>query len=322
MAASHPHRTLLLASPRGWCAGVDRAVDAVEQVLELHGAPVYVRKQIVHNIHVVRDFEAKGAIFVDELHEVPRGSVVVYSAHGVSPAVHAEAAELGLRVIDATCPLVTKVHKQAIRYAREGFTIIFIGHAGHEEVEGTMGEAPDHMVLVQNENDVDELEIGQPEQLVYLTQTTLSVSETAGIIRRLQAKYPQIQGPAKEDICYATSNRQAAVKDMADEIDVLLVIGSANSSNTVRLADLAKQMGKPAYRIDDETEIDPAWVEGVSIVGITSGASAPENLVDRVCGWFRERGPTTVRPFAHVEEGVRFMPPTELRIALAQAGRG
>jgi 4-hydroxy-3-methylbut-2-enyl diphosphate reductase len=321
MAESHPHRTLLLASPRGWCAGVDRAVDAVEQVLELHGAPVYVRKQIVHNIHVVRDFEAKGAIFVDELHEVPRGSVVVYSAHGVSPAVRAEAEELGLRVIDATCPLVTKVHMQAVRYARNGFTIVFIGHAGHEEVEGTMGEAPEHMVLVQNEADVDRLDIGQPEQLVYLTQTTLSVSETAGIIRRLQSRYPQIQGPAKEDICYATSNRQAAVKDMVGEIDVLLVIGSANSSNTVRLADLAQQMGKPAYRIDDETEIDPAWVEGASTIGITSGASAPETLVDRVCDWFRARGTTTLRPFAEVEEGVRFMPPTELRLALAQAGR-
>ena len=317
----HPPRTLLLASPRGWCAGVERAVDAVEQVLELHGAPVYVRKQIVHNIHVVRDLEAKGAIFVEELEEVPSGSVVVYSAHGVSPAVRAEADELGLRVIDATCPLVTKVHKQAIKYARDGYTMVFIGHAGHEEVEGTMGEAPDHMVLVQDEADVDRLEIGQPEKLVYLTQTTLSVDETAAIIRRLQAKYPQIQGPAKEDICYATSNRQAAVKDMVGEVDVLLVIGSANSSNTVRLADLAQEMGKPAYRIDDETEIDPTWVDGKSVIGITSGASAPETLVDRVCGWFRERGETRVRPFAEVEEGVRFMPPTELRIALARAGR-
>jgi 4-hydroxy-3-methylbut-2-enyl diphosphate reductase len=317
----HPHRTLLLASPRGWCAGVERAVDAVEQVLALHGPPIYVRKQIVHNIHVVRDLEAKGAIFVEELAEVPRGSVVVYSAHGVSPAVRAEAEELGLRVIDATCPLVTKVHMQAVRYARDGFTMVFIGHAGHEEVEGTMGEAPDHMVLVQDEADVDRLDIGQPERLVYLTQTTLSVSETAGIIRRLKERYPQIQGPAKEDICYATSNRQAAVEEMVGDVDVLLVIGSANSSNTVRLADLAKQMGKPAWRIDDETEIDPAWVDGATVVGITSGASAPESLVMRVCDWFRDRGPVTVRPVAEIEEGVRFMPPTELRIALAQAGR-
>ncbi len=321
MSDPHPHRTLLLASPRGWCAGVERAVDAVEQVLDLHGPPVYVRKQIVHNIHVVRDLEAKGAIFVDELDEVPRGSVVVYSAHGVSPAVREQAESLGLRVIDATCPLVTKVHKQAIKYARDGFTIVFIGHEGHEEVEGTMGEAPDHMVLVQDEADVDRLELGGVDKLVYLTQTTLSVSETAGIIRRLQERFPQIQGPAKEDICYATSNRQAAVQDMVGEVDVLLVIGSANSSNTVRLADLALQMGKPAYRIDDETEIDPAWVDGAATVGITSGASAPESLVDRVCDWFRERGPVTVRPFAQVEEGVRFMPPTELRLALAQAGR-
>lgn len=300
---------------------MERAVDAVEQVLTLHGAPVYVRKQIVHNIHVVRDLEAKGAIFVEELHEVPAGSVVVYSAHGVSPAVRSEAESLGLRVIDATCPLVTKVHMQAIKYARAGYTMVFIGHAGHEEVEGTMGEAPDHMVLVQDEADVDTLDIGQPEKLVYLTQTTLSVDETASIIRRLRERYPQIQGPVKEDICYATSNRQAAVKDMVSDVDVLLVIGSANSSNTVRLADLAQEMGKPAYRIDDETEIDPSWVEGMTRIGITSGASAPESLVDRVCGWFRERGPTTVRPFADVEEGVRFMPPTELRIALAQAQR-
>ncbi len=314
-------RTILLASPRGWCAGVERAVDAVEQVLELHGPPVYVRKQIVHNIHVVRNLEAKGAIFVEELCEVPNGAVTVFSAHGVSPAVRAEADERDLRVIDATCPLVTKVHKQAIKYARDGYTIVFIGHEGHEEVEGTMGEAPDHMVLVQVEEDVDTLEIGDPERLVYLTQTTLSVSETAGIIRRLQERYPQIQGPAKEDICYATSNRQAAVADMASEIDVLLVIGSANSSNTVRLADLAQQMGKPAYRIDDETEIDPAWVADARTVGITSGASAPETLVERVCDWLRELGPITVRPHAHVEEGVRFMPPTELRLALADAGR-
>jgi 4-hydroxy-3-methylbut-2-en-1-yl diphosphate reductase len=321
MSEDPSHRTLLLASPRGWCAGVERAVDAVEQVLELHGPPVYVRKQIVHNIHVVRDLEAKGAIFVDELDEVPTGAVTVFSAHGVSPAVHMQADQRDLRVIDATCPLVTKVHKQAIRYARDGYTMVFIGHEGHEEVEGTMGEAPDHMVLVQDESDVDLLEIGQPEKLVYLTQTTLSVSETAGIIRRLRERYPQIQGPAKEDICYATSNRQAAVQEMVSEIDVLLVIGSANSSNTVRLADLAEQMGKPAYRIDDETEIDPAWVANARVVGITSGASAPETLVDRVCGWFRERGPTSVRPYAEVDEGVRFMPPTELRIALANAGR-
>ena len=321
MSSPQPHRTLLLASPRGWCAGVERAVDAVEQVLDLHGPPVYVRKQIVHNIHVVRDLEAKGAIFVEELDEVPAGSVVVYSAHGVSPAVRAEADERDLRVIDATCPLVTKVHKQAIKYARDGYTIVFIGHEGHEEVEGTMGEAPDHMVLVQGEHDVDTLELEQVEKLVYLTQTTLSVSETAGIIRRLQERFPQIQGPAKEDICYATSNRQAAVHDMASEVDVMLVIGSANSSNTVRLADLAEQMGKPAYRIDDETEIDPAWVADATTVGITSGASAPESLVERVCDWFRERGEVTVRPFAQVDEGVRFMPPTELRLALAQAAR-
>lgn len=313
------HRTLLLASPRGWCAGVERAVDAVEQVLSLHSPPVYVRKQIVHNIHVVRNLEAKGAVFVEELSEVPSGSVVVYSAHGVSPAVRAEALERNLNVIDATCPLVTKVHKQAIKYARAGYTIIFIGHEGHEEVEGTMGEAPENMVLVQGEDDVESLDLSHVEKLVYLTQTTLSVSETAGIIRRLKERFPQIQGPAKEDICYATSNRQAAVRDMASEVDVMLVIGSANSSNTVRLADLAKQMGKPAYRIDDETEINEDWVKDATIVGITSGASAPETLVARVCEWFRVRSEITIKPFAQIDEGVRFMPPTELRIALAKA---
>lgn len=312
---------LLLAAPRGYCAGVDRAVQTVERALELYGPPVYVRKEIVHNKHVVEQLRERGAIFVDQESEVPEGQTVVFSAHGVSPAVHANSAARELKTIDATCPLVTKVHVEAKKFAAEGYTIVLVGHAGHEEVEGTMGEAPDHMVLVQDEADVDRLDIGQPEQLVYLTQTTLSVSETAGIIRRLHERFPQIQGPAKEDICYATSNRQAAVKDMVGEVDVLLVIGSANSSNTVRLADLAHQMGKPAYRIDDETEIDPSWVDGAATVGITSGASAPETLVDRVCGWFRERGPTTVRPFAEVAEGVRFMPPTELRLALAQAGR-
>lgn len=315
----HPHRTLLLASPRGWCAGVQRAVDAVEQVLELYGSPIYVRKQIVHNIHVVRDFEAKGVIFVDEVEEVPLGSVAIFSAHGVSPAVREQADARNLIVVDATCPLVTKVHKQAIKYARNGYTMILIGHEGHEEVEGTMGEAPEHMVLVQNESDVEKLDIGQPEKLVYLTQTTLSVDETASIIRSLKQKYPQIEGPAKEDICYATSNRQSAVKQMVDDVDVLLVIGSANSSNTMRLADLANDIGTPAYRIDDETDIDEAWVEGATTIGITSGASAPESLVDRVCAWFRDRGPTSVRPVAHIEESVRFMPPTELRIAMAQA---
>jgi 4-hydroxy-3-methylbut-2-enyl diphosphate reductase len=319
MTIQDPPRTLLLASPRGWCAGVDRAVDVVEQLLVLHGAPVYVRKQIVHNLHVVRDLEAKGAIFVDEIEEVPEGSVTVFSAHGVSPAVRAEADARNLTVMDATCPLVTKVHMQAIRYARDGFTMVFIGHEGHEEVEGTMGEAPDHMVLVHDEAAVDALDIGDPEKLVYLTQTTLSVSETAAIIRRLQQKYPQIQGPVKEDICYATSNRQAAVEELAKEVELMIVLGSANSSNTVRLADLANDLGVPAYRIDDETEIDPAWVDGVTRVGITSGASAPESLVTRVCEWFRARGPIETRPFAHIEEHVRFMPPTELRLALARA---
>jgi 4-hydroxy-3-methylbut-2-enyl diphosphate reductase len=319
MTNQDPHRTLLLASPRGWCAGVDRAVDVVDQLLVLHGSPVYVRKQIVHNLHVVRDLEAKGAIFVEEIEEVPEGSVAVFSAHGVSPAVRAEAEARNLTVMDATCPLVTKVHMQAIKYARSGYTMVFIGHEGHEEVEGTMGEAPDNMVLVHDEAAVDTLDIGNPEKLVYLTQTTLSVSETASIIRRLKEKYPQIQGPEKEDICYATSNRQSAVQELAHEVELMIVLGSANSSNTVRLADLANDLGVPAYRVDDETEIDESWFEGVTRVGITSGASAPESLVERVCEWFRQRGPIDVRPFAHIEEHVRFMPPTELRLALAQA---
>jgi 4-hydroxy-3-methylbut-2-enyl diphosphate reductase len=308
--------TVLLASPRGWCAGVERAVDAVRQTLELHGPPIYVRKQIVHNLHVVRELEAQGVVFVEEIDEVPEGATAIFSAHGVSPAVKAAAAERNLDVVDATCPLVTKVHKQAIRYARDGFTMILIGHEGHEEVEGTMGEAPERIVLVQDEADVDALDIGNPDKLAYLTQTTLSVDETVAIIRKLKARYPQLVGPEREDICYATTNRQVAVKQLVDEVDLMLVIGSENSSNTVRLADVANEAGVPAYRIEDETHIDEAWLVGVNVVGITSGASAPETLVDRVCEFFRARGTTDIRAQQLVDEGVHFMLPTELRLAM------
>jgi 4-hydroxy-3-methylbut-2-enyl diphosphate reductase len=317
MAADLPTpQTVLLASPRGWCAGVERAVDAVRQTLELHGPPIYVRKQIVHNIHVVRELEAKGVTFVESESEVPEGSTVILSAHGVAPEVHERSASRQLNVIDATCPLVTKVHKEALKYANAGYTIVLIGHEGHEEVVGTMGEAPDAIVLVGSEEEVDALEIGDPEKIAYITQTTLSVDETIGIIERLKARYPQIEGPAKADICYATSNRQQAVKELAAETELVLVIGSGNSSNTNRLVDVAQEAGLPAYRIDDETQIEDAWLEGIQVVGITSGASAPESLVDRVCEFFRARGTTDIRPQKVVDEGVHFMLPSELRTAM------
>lgn len=309
-------QTVLLASPRGWCAGVERAVDTVRKTLVLHGPPIYVRKEIVHNRYVVRDLEQQGVVFVDDEREIPEGATVVFSAHGVSPAVHMRSAERSLHVIDATCPLVTKVHKQAIRYARDGYTIIMIGHDGHEEVEGTMGEAPDSITLVGSIEEVDALDIGNPEKLAYITQTTLSVDETAAIIRRLKERFPQLKDPVKEDICYATTNRQVAVKQLAELSDLVLVIGSENSSNSVRLMEVARESGVPAYRIDDETEIDEQWLEGVATVGITSGASAPESIVERVCEYFELRGTEDIRPIAHVDEGVHFMLPTELRMAL------
>ncbi len=309
-------RRILLASPRGYCAGVERAVETVEQALDLYGAPVYVRKQIVHNIHVVRDLEARGAIFVDEETEVPAGATVVYSAHGVAPVVHENSARLGHTVIDATCPLVTKVHAQAKRYARDGYTIVLIGHAGHEEVVGTMGEAPDATILVQSVDEVEALELPpeRAERLAYITQTTLSVDETAEIIGTLRRRFPQIRGPQKEDICYATSNRQWAVKEMLAEIDLLLVIGSRNSSNSNRLVEVARAHGVEAHLIDDESEIDESWLEGVETVGITSGASAPEKLVARTCDWFRARGVGSIEPFGlEKAEGVTFRLPVELR---------
>jgi 4-hydroxy-3-methylbut-2-enyl diphosphate reductase len=312
-------KRVLLASPRGYCAGVERAVETVEQALEHYGAPVYVRKQIVHNIHVVRDLEARGAIFVDEETEVPRGATVVYSAHGVAPSVHANSDTLGHNVIDATCPLVTKVHVQARRYAEEGYTIVLIGHAGHEEVVGTTGEAPDATILVQTVAEAEALELPPETKLAYVTQTTLSVDETGDIIRTLRRRFPDIRAPRKEDICYATSNRQWAVKEMLREVDVLLVIGSRNSSNSNRLVETARAGGVAAYLIDDEREIEEAWLEDAATVGITSGASAPEKLVGRVCDWFRAHGVTNIEPYRLVEEDVTFRLPIELRRELELA---
>ncbi len=312
---------LLLASPRGYCAGVERAVDTVEKALAHYGAPVYVRKQIVHNIHVVRDLEARGAIFVDEETEVPAGATVVYSAHGVAPSVHANSTGLGHNVIDATCPLVTKVHVQARRYADAGYIVLLIGHAGHEEVVGTMGEAPDATILVQDVVEAEALDLPADARVAYITQTTLSVDETADIIAVLRSRFPQIHAPKKEDICYATSNRQWAVKEMLSEIDLLLVIGSRNSSNSNRLVDVARASGVAGHLIDDETEIDERWLEGVRTVGVSSGASAPEHLVARLCDWFRARGVVQIEPFRLIDEDVTFKLPVELRRELTLAAR-
>ena len=310
---------LLLAAPRGYCAGVDRAVQSVEQALELHGAPVYVRKEIVHNKHVVQQLAERGAIFVEELDDtIPEGAVTVFSAHGVSPAVHADAAQRGLTTIDATCPLVTKVHKEAIKFAADGYTIVLIGHAGHEEVEGTMGEVPaGRIVLVETEADVDALEIEDPERIAFLTQTTLSVDETRAVIARLRERFPAITGPRTDDICYATTNRQLAVKQMAGECDLVLVIGSRNSSNSNRLVDVARAAGAASHLIDNETQVRDEWLDGARVVGITSGASAPEELVQRLIGFFRARGTERVEEFEVLREDVRFMLPKVIRQAVA-----
>jgi 4-hydroxy-3-methylbut-2-enyl diphosphate reductase len=312
---------LLLAAPRGYCAGVDRAVQTVERALELHGPPVYVRKEIVHNKHVVEELSARGAIFVDELSDtVPEGAVTVFSAHGVSPAVHADAAERGLRTIDATCPLVTKVHREAVKFAADGYTIVLVGHAGHEEVEGTMGEVPGSIVLVESEADVDALEVEDPEHVAYLTQTTLSVDETAAIVARLREKFPAITGPRTDDICYATTNRQLAVKQMAEQCDLVLVIGSKNSSNSNRLVDVARDRGAASHLIDNETEVREEWLEGARVVGISSGASAPEELVSRLVDFFRARGTEDISEFEVLREDVRFMLPKVVRRAAAARG--
>ena len=314
-------KRVLLASPRGYCAGVERAVDTVEKLLDLHGPPIYVRKQIVHNAHVVRDLEERGAIFVEDEREVPSGRTVVLSAHGVAPSVYRNAEARRLNTIDATCPLVTKVHVQARRYAADGYTILLIGHAGHEEVVGTMGEAPESTILVQSVADAEALDLPSDAKVAYITQTTLSVDETGEIIQAIRRRFPQVHAPKKEDICYATSNRQWAVKDLLKEVDLLLVIGSRNSSNSNRLVDVARAGGIAAQLIDDETDIDEAWLEGVETVGLTSGASAPEKLVERVCDWFRARGVEDISAHRMVDEDVEFRLPVELRreLALAEA---
>jgi len=316
-------KRVLLASPRGYCAGVERAVETVERLLDLHGAPIYVRKEIVHNAHVVRELEKRGAIFVESETEVPEGATVVLSAHGVAPSVYENAAARGLNTIDATCPLVTKVHVEARRYAAEGYSIALIGHQGHEEVIGTTGEAPDSIVLVQTVEDAERVEFEDAERVAYITQTTLSVDETAEIIAVLRRRFPSIRAPKRDDICYATSNRQWAVKDLLEVVDLLLVIGSKNSSNSNRLVEVARAGGVPSHLIDDETDIDEAWLEGVETVGITSGASAPEKLVERVCEWFRAFGVDSIEPFQSVYEDVVFRLPVELRreLALADAQR-
>jgi 4-hydroxy-3-methylbut-2-enyl diphosphate reductase len=306
---------VILASPRGYCAGVERAVDTVERALQVYGEPVYVRKQIVHNSHVVRELSQRGAIFVDSVEDVPEGATLVFSAHGVAPAVREASAARSLTTIDATCPLVTKVHTQARRYADAGYTIVLIGHAGHEEVEGTTGEAPAAIVLVESVADAESLVLSPARRLAYITQTTLSVDETRAIVDVLRRRFPHIEGPEKEDICYATSNRQWAVKELLGEVGLLLVIGSRNSSNSNRLVEVAQAASVPAYLIDDAEEIDDSWFEGIDIVGVTSGASAPERLVQDVCAWFRSRGVLDVAERRAVYEDVVFKVPLELRRA-------
>jgi 4-hydroxy-3-methylbut-2-enyl diphosphate reductase len=312
---------VLLAAPRGYCAGVDRAVQAVEHALTLYGEPIYVRKEIVHNKHVVEELEKRGAIFVEEETEVPEGEMVVFSAHGVAPSVHANSAKRKLRTIDATCPLVTKVHVEARKFATEGYTIVLIGHDGHEEVEGTTGEAPDNIVLVQTESDVDSLEVEDPDRVAFITQTTLSVDETTSIIDALKRKFPNVTSPKTDDICYATTNRQQAVKALARECELVLVIGSTNSSNSNRLVEVARDHGAASYLIDNHRQVDESWLDGIETVGITSGASAPEELVQSLVEFFRDRGADAVGELKTVDEDVRFMLPSEIRTEFKSRGQ-
>ncbi|TQK19996.1 4-hydroxy-3-methylbut-2-enyl diphosphate reductase [Microbacterium sp. SLBN-154] len=308
-------KKVLLAAPRGYCAGVDRAVIAVEKALERYGAPVYVRKQIVHNIHVVTELEQKGAIFVEEVDEVPEGAHVVFSAHGVSPAVVSAAADRGLQAIDATCPLVTKVHREAVRFARDDFEILLVGHEGHEEVEGTAGEAPDHVTVVNSPDEADLVEVRDPSKVVWLSQTTLSVDETMETVRRLRTRFPQLQDPPSDDICYATQNRQVAIKKVAKDADLVIVVGSANSSNSVRLVEVALEYGaKAAYRVDYVDEVKQEWLDGVQTVGVTSGASVPEVLVQEVLAELSGAGYRDVEEVRTAEEDLMFSLPKELRI--------
>jgi 4-hydroxy-3-methylbut-2-en-1-yl diphosphate reductase len=314
------HKRVLLAAPRGYCAGVDRAVIAVEKAIEHYGAPVYVRKQIVHNIHVVSTLEEQGAIFVDEVDEVPEGAHVVFSAHGVSPAVVRAAADRGLQAIDATCPLVTKVHREAVRFARDDFEILLIGHAGHEEVEGTAGEAPNHVTLVNSPDDVPFIEVKDPDRVVWLSQTTLSVDETMETVRRLRERFPNLQDPPSDDICYATQNRQVAIKKVAEDADVVIVVGSANSSNSVRLVEVALEYGaRAAYRVDYASEIQQSWIDGAETIGVTSGASVPEVLVQEVLDDLAGAGYTEVTEVKTAEEDLMFSLPKELRRDLSGA---
>jgi 4-hydroxy-3-methylbut-2-enyl diphosphate reductase len=313
-AASTEGKRVLLAKPRGYCAGVDRAVIAVEKALEQYGAPVYVRKEIVHNKHVVETLAERGAVFVNEADEVPEGAIVVFSAHGVAPTVHAQAAARGLRTIDATCPLVTKVHQEAKRFAREDYDILLVGHHGHEEVEGTAGEAPDHVQLVDGPADVARVRVRDPEKVVWLSQTTLSVDETMETVRQLRERFPSLQDPPSDDICYATQNRQVAVKAMAPHCDLVLVVGSTNSSNSMRLVEVALSSGAgAAYLIDYAREIDDGWLDGVDTIGLTSGASVPEVLVRGVLDYLAERGWTDVEEISTAEESLTFALPRELR---------
>jgi len=312
-------KRVLLASPRGFCAGVERAIETVSRALELYGPPIYVRRQIVHNAHVVRELEQRGAVFVESESEPPEGSILVLSAHGVAPSVLECAAGRRLRTIDATCPLVSKVHAEARRYAGEGYSVVLIGHEEHEEVVGTRGEAPQAIRVVTSTADAEALRVPDAERVAYVTQTTLSVDETAEILAVLKRRFPGIRGPRREDICYATTNRQQAVKELADAVDLLLVIGSENSSNSKRLVEVARAAGVESHLIDDETEIEERWLEGHETVGLTSGASAPETLVARVCEWFRLRGITDIRPLSSVVEDVFFRLPVELRRAGSSA---
>jgi 4-hydroxy-3-methylbut-2-enyl diphosphate reductase len=314
-------KKVLLASPRGYCAGVDRAVIAVEKALDHYGAPVYVRKQIVHNKHVVSSLEKRGAIFVDEVDEAPIGSVLVFSAHGVSPAVVAAAEARQLNTIDATCPLVTKVHREVQRFAKEGYDILLVGHEGHEEVEGTAGEAPDVVQIVDGDDTIAATQIRDPEKVIWLSQTTLSVDETMQTVLKLREKYPTLQNPPSDDICYATQNRQVAIKKVGAQSDLVIVVGSANSSNTVRLVEVAIEAGaKAAYRVDFASEIDDSWFEGVETVGVTSGASVPEELVTEVLDYIANIGFGDVRTVQTAEEDVQFSLPAELRKELKAAG--
>jgi 4-hydroxy-3-methylbut-2-en-1-yl diphosphate reductase len=321
--APTPGKRVVVAAPRGYCAGVDRAVITVEKALDMYGSPVYVRKQIVHNRHVVEDLERRGAVFVDELADVPEGATVVFSAHGVSPAVHAEAKSRGFKVIDATCPLVTKVHQEAKRFAREGLDILLIGHAGHEEVEGTTGEAPDNITVVESPDQVADLELPDPSRVAWLSQTTLSVDETLETVDRLRTKFPLLMNPPSDDICYATQNRQLAVKQIARNADLIIVVGSANSSNSVRLVEVALEAGaKAAHRVDNAGEIDPRWLDGVDSVGVTSGASVPDQLVVGVLSFLESQGFPPASEERLIDESLAFALPPELRKDLAGSRAG